>query len=164
MSVSGVEFVESFGRVQQNSIHHQSRTLLYIASKYAASCIFYVSTENVDVDKEGQRERRRKNMITCDSQKHLVALAATKLGDIMQEQDDSMKNDVAADQKGLNYYWNLTTVYPKKMKRSASTSWKSYSFKRLKSDGSSSSSSSTAETEQTNNSRDDMEIHRGCYT
>ena len=103
-------------------------------------------------------------MITCDSQKHLVALAATKLGDIMQEQDDSMKNDVAADQKGLNYYWNLTTVYPKKMKRSASTSWKSYSFKRLKSDGSSSSSSSTAETEQTNNSRDDMEIHRGCYT
>lgn len=110
-------------------------------------------------------------MITCDSQKHLVALAAKKLGDIMQEQDGSMKNDAAAaastdDQKGLNYYWNLTTVtvYPKKMKRSASTSWKSYSFKRLKSDGSSSSSSTAAETEQTDNSRDDMEIHRGCYT
>ena len=108
-------------------------------------------------------------MITCDSQKHLVALAAKKLGDIMQEQDGSMKNDAAAaastdDQKGLNYYWNLTTVYPKKMKMSASTSWKSYSFKRLKSDGSSSSSSSTVEMEQTDNSRDDMEIHRGCYT
>jgi cytolysin (calcineurin-like family phosphatase) len=108
-------------------------------------------------------------MVTCDSQKHLVALAAKKLGDIMQEQDGSMKNDVAAttdDQKGLSYYWNLTTVYPKKLKRSASSStrWKSYSFKRLKSDGSSSSSSSTAETEQTNNSRDDMEIHRGFYT
>ena len=107
-------------------------------------------------------------MITCDSQKHLVALAAKKLGDIMQEQDGSMKNDVAAstdDQKGLNYYWSLTTVYPKKMKRSASTSsWKSYSFKRVKSDGSSSSSSTAAETELTNNSRDDMEIHRGFYT
>lgn len=108
-------------------------------------------------------------MITCDSQKHLVALAAKKLGDIMQEQDGSMKNDVAAastdDQKGLLYYWNLTTVYPKKMKRSASTSsWKSYSIKRLKSDGSSSSYFSTAETEQTDNSRDDMEIHRGFYT
>ena len=109
-------------------------------------------------------------MITCDSQKHLVALAAKKLGDIMQEQDGSMQNDAAAaastdDQKGLNYYWNLTTVYPKKMKRSASTSsWKSYSFKRLKSDGSSSSSSTAAETEQTDNSRDDMEIHRGFYT
>jgi hypothetical protein len=106
-------------------------------------------------------------MITCDSQKHLVALAAKKLGDIMQEQDGSIKNDAAAcadDQKGLNYYWSLTTVYPKKMKRSASTSWKSYSFKRLKSDGSSSSSSTAAETELTNNSRDDMEIHRGFYT
>ena len=108
-------------------------------------------------------------MITCDSQKHLVALAAKKLGDIMQEQDGSMKNDAAAaastdDQKGLNYYWNLTTVYPKKMKRSASTSWKSYSFKRLKSDGSSSSSSTAAETEQNDNSRDDMEIYCGFYT
>ena len=107
--------------------------------------------------------------ITCDSQKHLVALAAKKLGDIIQEQNCSMKNDVDDsndDQKGLNYYWNLTTVYPKKMKRSASssTNWKSYSFKRRKSDGSSSSSSSTAETEQTDNSRDDMEIHRGFYT
>ena len=105
-------------------------------------------------------------MITCDSQKHLVALAAKKLGDIMQEQDGSMKNDAAAastdDQKGLNYYWNLTTVYPKKM--NSTSSWKSYSFKRLKSDGSSSSSSTAAETEQTNNSRDDMEIHRGFYT
>lgn len=123
------------------------------------------------IDKEGQRKDNMITItITCDSQKHLVALAAKKLGDIMQEQDGSMKIDAAAastdDQKGLNYYWNLTTVYPKKMKRSASssTNWKSYSFKRRKSDGSSSSSSSTAETEQTDNSRDDMEIHRGFYT
>lgn len=96
-----------------------------------------------------------------------VALAAKDRcqGDAVQDgsvkRDDRTSTNDANNEKGMIYYWNLTTMYPKKKKLSSSRR-KSYAFKRNKSDASS-FSSSTAQMEESEKSQDEMEIYRGCY-
>ena len=77
------------------------------------------------------------------------------------KRNDNMTSTCANNEKGFVYYWNLTTIYPKKKKLSCSRR-KSYAFKRNKSDASS-SSSSTSQMEESERSQDEMEIYRGCY-
>ena len=97
-----------------------------------------------------------------------VALSTKKLCHGDDVQNGSMEGGVAAtydcayNEKGFMYYWNLTTIHPKM--KSTNSSWKSYAFKRNKSDASSSSSlSSASQMEETQKSQDEMEIYRGCY-